>query len=35
MYEEVLLGFVLGYLVIVTTADDFTLKCVGDVFSQY
>ena len=35
MYEEVLLGFGLGYLVIFTTADDFTLKCVGDVFSQY
>ena len=26
MYEEVLLGFGLGYLVIFTTADDFTLK---------
>ena len=36
MYEEVLFGFGLGYLVIFTTADDFTLKCVGDVvFSQY
>ena len=35
MYEEVWLGFGLGYLVIFTTADDFTLKCVGDVFSQY
>ena len=35
MYEEVLHGFGLGYLVIFTTADDFTLKCVGDVFSQY
>ena len=25
----------LGYVVIFTTADDFSLKCVGDVFSQF